>query len=198
MRQASTLSSMNSMLFPATPRRNSEASYAIACLCTPRCDDPRTALDPSPRTSNRLSMTRDETDFRIRPGKPRDHQPRPPRVRRKSQGFLAEVHQAVRRAGGDPNRLAGKGKASGRFNARGRGAKVAAELKGRNPWSRGPDGSRLRARRVTVKARIVKLNPRRGARAVRRQRQGGRRTSALPRARRRHARRRARPGLFRD
>jgi type IV secretory pathway VirD2 relaxase len=108
-------------------------------------------------------MTRDETEFRIRPGKPRDHQPRPPRVRRKPQGFLAQVHQAVRRAGGDPNKLAGKAKASGRFNARGRGAKVAAELKGRNPWSRGPDGSRTRARRVTVKARIVKLNPQRGA-----------------------------------
>lgn len=108
-------------------------------------------------------MTREETEFRIRPGKPQDHQPRPPRVRRKPQGFLAQVHQAVRRAGGDPNKLAGKGKASGRFNARGRGAKVAAELKGRNPWSRGPDGSRTRARRVTVKARIVKLNPQRGA-----------------------------------
>lgn len=114
-------------------------------------------------TPNRQPMTRDETEFRIRPGKPRDQQPRPPRVRRKPQGFLAEVRQAVRRAGGDPNKLAGKGKASGRFNARGRGAKVAAELKGRNPWSRGPDGSRTRARRVTVKARIVKLNPQRGA-----------------------------------
>lgn len=108
-------------------------------------------------------MNRDETDFRIRPGKPRDHQPRPPRVRRKQQGFLAQVHLAVRRAGGDPNKIAGKGKASGRFNARGRGAKVAARLKGRNPWSRSPDGSRTRARRMTVKARIVKLNPQRGA-----------------------------------
>ena len=57
-------------------------------------------------------------------------------MRRKPQGFLAEVHQAVRRAGGDPNRLAGKRDASGGSNARGRGAKVAAELKGRNPWSR--------------------------------------------------------------
>lgn len=122
----------------------------------------RTLIRPD-TTLNRFSMTRDETEFRIRPGKPRDHQPRPPRVRRKPQGFLAEVHQAVRCAGGDPNRLAGKGKASGRFNARGRGAKVAAEMKGRNPWSRSPDGSRTRARRVTVKARIVKLNPQRGA-----------------------------------
>lgn len=114
-------------------------------------------------TPNRHPMAHDETEFRIRPGRPRDHQPRSPRVRRKPQGFLAQVHQAVRRAGGDPNRLARKRGASGRFNARGRGAKVAAELKGRNPWSRGPDGSRTRARRVTVKARIVKLNPQRGA-----------------------------------
>lgn len=122
----------------------------------------RPLIRPS-AAANRQPMTRDETEFRIRPGRPRDHQPRPPRVRRKPQGFLAQVHQAVRRAGGDPNRLAGKGKASGRFSARGRGAKVAAELKGRNPWSRGPDGTRTRARRVTVKARIVKLNPQRGA-----------------------------------
>ena len=50
-----------------------------------------------------------------------------------------------------------------RFNARVRGRELAAELKGRNPWLRGPDGTRTRARRVTVKARIVKLNPQRGA-----------------------------------
>ncbi len=84
-------------------------------------------------------------------------------MRRQARGFLADVHRAIRRAGGDPNQLAGKRKASGRFNARGRGAKVAVALKGRNPWSRGLDGTRTRARRVTVKARIVKLNPQRGA-----------------------------------
>ncbi|PJI92630.1 type IV secretory pathway VirD2 relaxase [Yoonia maricola] len=94
-------------------------------------------------------MTRDENDLRIRPGKVRDRVQSAPRVRRQ--------------AGGDPNRLAGKRKVSGRFNARGQGAKVAAELKGRNPWSRRPDGTRTRARRVAVKARIVKLNPQRGA-----------------------------------
>ena len=32
-----------------------------------------------------------------------------------------------------------------------------------NRWSRGPDGSQMRDRRVTVKARIVKLDPQRGA-----------------------------------
>jgi hypothetical protein len=55
------------------------------------------------------------------------------------------------------------GKGSGRFNARGRGATAAAELKGRSAWSRDASGGRTRARRVTVKARIVKLNPQRGA-----------------------------------
>jgi hypothetical protein len=108
-------------------------------------------------------MPRDESDFHIRPGKVRDRAQRAPQVRHPARGFLADVHRAIRRAGGNPNRLAGKRKASGRFNARGRGAKVAAELRGRNARSRGPDGTRTRARRVTVKARIVKLNPQRGA-----------------------------------
>ena len=72
-------------------------------------------------------MTRDENDLRIRPGKVRDRAQSAPRVQRPARGFLADVHRAIRRAGGDPNRLAGKRKASGRFNARGRGAKVAAD-----------------------------------------------------------------------
>ena len=55
------------------------------------------------------------------------------------------------------------GKGSGRFNARGRGATAAAGLKGRSAWSRDASGGRTRARRVTMKARIVKLNPQRGA-----------------------------------
>jgi type IV secretory pathway VirD2 relaxase len=54
-------------------------------------------------------------------------------------------------------------KGGGRFNARGRGASAAAALKGRSAWSRDASGVRTRARRVTVKARIVKLNPQRGA-----------------------------------
>ncbi|WP_224815968.1 DUF3363 domain-containing protein [Hasllibacter sp. MH4015] len=108
-------------------------------------------------------MTRNDTDIRVRPGKVRDRTQSSERVVRPARGFLADVHRAIRRAGGDPNKLAGSGKASGRYNARGRGAKVAARLKGRNQWSRSADGTRTRARRVTVKARIVKLNPQRGA-----------------------------------
>ena len=60
--------------------------------------------------------------------------------------------------------MAGRGKRSGQFNARGRGAKVAAGLKSRNGWSRSLTGQRTRSRPVAVKARIVKLNPQRGGR----------------------------------
>ena len=110
-------------------------------------------------------MAHEDDSIRIRPGKVRDRgAPRPIRVRQRPATFVGEVHQAIRRAGGDPNRLAGRGKSSGRFNARGRGAKMAAGLKGRNGWSRSLTGQRTRSRRVAVKARIVKLNPQRGAR----------------------------------
>ena len=110
-------------------------------------------------------MAHEHDSIRIRPGRVRDRGPsRPVRVRQRPATFRGEVHQAIRRAGGDPNRLAGRGKRSGRFNARGRGAKIGAGLKGRNGWSRSLTGERTRSRRVAVKARIVKLNPQRGGR----------------------------------
>jgi type IV secretory pathway VirD2 relaxase len=113
-------------------------------------------------------MTGDDDSFRIRPGRVRNRgagatwvaRPRP--VRHRPKSFTAQVSLAIRRAGGNPNQLSGTRKASGRCNARGRGAKVAAVLKGRNGWSRDASGARTRARRVAVKARIVKLNPQRG------------------------------------
>lgn len=110
-------------------------------------------------------MATDDDRFRIRPGKVRDQGAiRLPRVvRQRPKTFIGEVHQAIRRAGGNPNRLAGTGKGSGRFNARGRGAQIAAGLKGRNGWSRDGSGVRTRSRRVAVKARVVKLNPQRGS-----------------------------------
>ncbi|GGI79320.1 hypothetical protein GCM10007973_14930 [Polymorphobacter multimanifer] len=110
-------------------------------------------------------MANDDDRFRIRPGKVRDRvATRLPRtVRQRPKTFIGEVHQAIRRAGGNPNSLAGTGKGSGRFNARGRGAQIAAGLKGRNGWSRDGSGVRTRSRRVAVKARVVKLNPQRGA-----------------------------------
>jgi type IV secretory pathway VirD2 relaxase len=110
-------------------------------------------------------MTSDDDHFRVRPGKVGDRGGgRPARmVRQRPKTFIGEVHQAIRRAGGNPNRLGGAGKASGRFNARGRGASAALALKGRNGWSRDGSGVRSRSRRVAVKARVVKLNPQRGA-----------------------------------
>ncbi len=105
-------------------------------------------------------MAHDENDFRIRPGKIRD---RGGARGRRPTSFIGEVHQAIRRAGGNPNRLSGTAKGSGRFNARGRGAATALTLKGRGAWSRDGSGERTRARRVAVKARVVKLNPQRGA-----------------------------------
>ena len=114
-------------------------------------------------------MARDDDDFRIRPGKVGDRGDgrvrggRVRAVRARPTSFVGEVHQALRRAGGTPDRLGRAGtKGGGRFNARGRGAAVAAALKYRSPWSR-DGGGRTRARRVSVKARVVKLNPQRGA-----------------------------------
>jgi len=73
-------------------------------------------------------MTRDEDDFHIRPGKVRDRDGartnarRIGGMRRRPASFLGEVHQAIRRAGGNPDRSGRTGKGGGRFNARGRGA----------------------------------------------------------------------------
>jgi type IV secretory pathway VirD2 relaxase len=114
-------------------------------------------------------MARDEDDFRIRPGKVRDRSGAGSRdrriggIRRRPASFLGEVHQAIRRAGGNPDRPGWAGKGGGRFNARGRGAATALTLKDRSAWSRDASGVRTRVRRVAVKARVVKLNPQRGA-----------------------------------
>jgi type IV secretory pathway VirD2 relaxase len=114
-------------------------------------------------------MARNEDDFRIRPGKVRDRGGGQIAERRigaawgRPTSFVGEVHRAIRRAGGNPNRDPGTGKGGGRFNARGRGAATALSLKDRSAWSRDGSGARTRARRVAVKARVVKLNPQRGA-----------------------------------
>src|SRR5712671_3820820 len=114
-------------------------------------------------------MARNEDDFRIRPGKVRDRggrqitERRFGAARRRPTSFVGEVHRAIRRAGGNPNRDPGAGKGGGRFNARGRGAATALSLKDGSAWSRDGSGVRTRARRVAVKARVVKLNPQRGA-----------------------------------
>src|ERR1700690_1663919 len=120
-------------------------------------------------TSNRRLLARNEDDFRIRPGNVRDRgggQQAGRRIvtaRGRPTSFVGEVQQAIRRAGGNPNRDFGTGKGGGRFNARGRGAAIALTLKDRSAWSRDGSGTRARSRRVAVKARVVKLNPQRGA-----------------------------------
>ena len=77
-------------------------------------------------------------------------------------GLRGKVLEQVARRGGNPRGRGAsfapaKGKASGRFNARGRGAKVAANLPRGSGWSFHASGIRVRPRRVTVKARVVKL-----------------------------------------
>ena len=117
-------------------------------------------------------MTADESEnFRIRPGRSRN---RGARINPRTQPFLKQVQIAVRKAGGDPRRIGSgarsgggrEGGRTGRFNARGRGAKVVASFArqgGEGGWQRDSAG-RFRARRVVVKARVVRLNPqRRGA-----------------------------------
>src|SRR5271169_5787541 len=114
-------------------------------------------------------MARNEDDFRIRPGKVRDRGGGQiagrgiGAARGRPTSFVGEVQRAIRRAGGNPNRDFGTGKGGGRFNARGRGAATALNLKDRSAWSRDGSGVRTRARRVAMKARVVKLNPQRGA-----------------------------------
>src|ERR1700674_552080 len=114
-------------------------------------------------------MARNEDNFHIRPGKVRDRgggqisERRIGAARGRPTSFVGEVHRAIRRAGGNPNRDPGTGKGGGRFNARGRGTAAALMLKDRSAWSRDGSGVRTRARRVAMKARVVKLNPQRGA-----------------------------------
>jgi type IV secretory pathway VirD2 relaxase len=119
-------------------------------------------------------MARDESeDFRVRPGRSRSHGAR---INPRTQPFFKQVQIAVRKAGGDPRRIGAEGRSgntrkggsTGRFNARGRGAKVVASLPregGNGGWQRDSAG-RFRGRRVVVKARVVRLNPQgRGAQA---------------------------------
>ena len=108
-------------------------------------------------------------DFHIKTGRSRS---RGTGINPRSPPFVRQVDFAIRKAGGNPNRIgrgsaaAGgrKGEGSGRFNARGRGAKVVASFpKDGGGWQRDSAG-RFRSRRVVVKARVVKLNPQRGTR----------------------------------
>jgi len=107
-------------------------------------------------------MAGDDDDFHIRLGRSRSQGTR---ADRRLQPFVKQVQAAVRKAGGNPNRFGAPApKGSGRFSARGRGAKLSASFgRDNSAWQRDSAG-RFRSRRVVVKARVVKLNPQRGAR----------------------------------
>jgi type IV secretory pathway VirD2 relaxase len=144
--------------------------YATASLFTPQYDKPLKGLARTESDANRPAMaSKDSDDFHIRSGRPRS---RGTRARSRNLSFVQEVRAAIRKAGGNPNRLgrsggsgAGrKGGGGGRFNAHGRGAKALASFpRDSGGWQRDSIG-RFRSRRVVVKARVVKLNPQRGSR----------------------------------
>jgi type IV secretory pathway VirD2 relaxase len=118
-------------------------------------------------------MARDESEnFRVRPGRSRNGGAR---INPRTQPFFKQVEIALRKAGGDPRRIgtgsrsagAREGGRTGRFNARGRGAKVVASFprNGRDGGWQKDSAGRFRARRVVVKAKVIRLNPQRhGAR----------------------------------
>ena len=102
-------------------------------------------------------MAQDDDRFEPRVGRSRRDSARTPKTLR------TELMRRVARAGGNPRRLPSAvpqtrtSQTTGRFNARGRGAKIAATFPRGSGWSfdRG-SGMRVRPRRVTVKVRIVK------------------------------------------
>lgn len=100
---------------------------------------------------------RNDDDFRIKPGRPRS---RSTRLKTHELTFVQQALIVARHAGGGARSggwVAREGGGSGRFNARGRGAKVMAALpRDSGGWQSGSSG-RFRSRRVVVKARVVKL-----------------------------------------
>ncbi len=80
----------------------------------------------------------DENDFKPRLGRIGARRERGPR---RPPSYRQQVMRAVARAGGDPRRIGSAGGArpggarSGRFNARGRGAKIVATFPRESGWS---------------------------------------------------------------
>jgi len=86
------------------------------------------------------------------------------RAARSAPSFTELALRSVARHGGDPRRIvknsvgSGRPARTGRFNARGRGARIVATLPKKPAWSFDPETCmRHRARRVVVKARVVKM-----------------------------------------
>jgi type IV secretory pathway VirD2 relaxase len=111
-------------------------------------------------------MSNDDDFFELLIGRPRTDTARSGSGRLgQVLSFERQVMHGIARAGGDPRRINAKrlrsGKAqakSGRFNARGRGAKIVKTFTRDSGWKFDANsGTRMRARRVVVKARVVKL-----------------------------------------
>lgn len=100
---------------------------------------------------NGIDRTSGDGDGLGRPFRPRLSRARGENPR----SFISKINKAVAKARAASGKKRGA-RPSGRFNARGRGAKVAPGLKGRGGWQL-DRGMRFRARRVVVKARVVKL-----------------------------------------
>ena len=105
-----------------------------------------------------------------------------PRGNLRSQPFLKQVQVAVRKAGGDPNRIGrGPDPGGGRKGTEAVGsmarswcqARPFVSSEGRNGGWQQDSSGRFRSRRVAVKARVVKLNPQGRKRNADRQRPGG-------------------------
>ena len=107
-------------------------------------------------------MTEDENRFEPRLGRMRSQKRRKAGTRALQSLLIARIA----RGGGDARRLGkpASARASGRFNSRGRGAKFSRAASHSSGWSVDPVSKmRVRARRVMVKARVVKFT---GAKAL--------------------------------
>jgi type IV secretory pathway VirD2 relaxase len=102
-------------------------------------------------------MTEDENRFEPRLGRMRSQK----RGKAGARALQSLLIARIARGGGDPRRLGkpASTRAMGRFNSRGRGAKFSRAASNSSGWSVDPVSKmRVRARRVMVKIRVVKLS----------------------------------------
>lgn len=109
-------------------------------------------------------MAQDGDHFEIRPGHIRSRGGHEPGMQAKILARTARLGANPRRVGGPSYGTGPSAPRTGRFNARGRGAKLAAGFPRGSGWSVDRlSGMRVRPRRVAVKARVVKLAGKAGA-----------------------------------
>ena len=187
---------------PSPARSELRRSYASASLSTLRHDDRISPLAGRVSTSNRRLMAHDEDDFRIRPGKVRDHGGRLDRAPHRRARPSDQLHR--RGASGDPARwrqpLSTDGDREGRRPVQRARPGHCGGADAQGPERVEPGRERC-AHAVAAgggegSRREAQPAARRRARTAVRQRQGGGRASALSRTRRGDARRREGTGLF--